>query len=102
MKIVRNLFLQKIIANANKDGLVAVIFDSENTLLKLMKAMNGQNIFPRRYFYPTLDSLSFLKSGNNCPVASSIASRILCLPLFDSLELSEIEQVCAVIKKEIN
>lgn len=30
----KSLFLQKIIANANKDGLVAVIFDSENAIEK--------------------------------------------------------------------
>jgi dTDP-4-amino-4,6-dideoxygalactose transaminase len=79
-----------------------VVFESEEILLKVMKTMNEQDIYPRRYFYPTLDSLSYLKSTQHCPIATSIASRILCLPLFDALELSEIDQVCSVIKKEIN
>ena len=78
-----------------------VIFESEQALLATMHALNAQDIFPRRYFYPTLNSLSFVDGRNDCPESASIASRVLCLPLFDSLTIPEIDQVCAIIRQEL-
>ena len=38
-----------------------VIFESEAILLRALKALNEQNIFPRRYFYPALNTLPYLQ-----------------------------------------
>ena len=34
-----------------------VVFENETQLLKVQKALNNKQIFPRRYFYPSLDIL---------------------------------------------
>lgn len=61
-----------------------VIFESEASLLNCMKILNSKNIFPRRYFYPSLNQLPYVKK-QSCEVSESIASRILCLPIFGDL-----------------
>lgn len=65
-----------------------IIFKSEDIALKMKKALERHEIFPRRYFYPSLSSLPY--TSGNTPIADSIATRILCLPLFH--ELSRVEQ----------
>ncbi|HEX4375445.1 MAG TPA: DegT/DnrJ/EryC1/StrS family aminotransferase [Puia sp.] len=61
-----------------------VIFPSEDILLKTIEALKIKNIIPRRYFYPALNTLSYLPY-QPCPVAEDIAKRIICLPLFHDL-----------------
>jgi dTDP-4-amino-4,6-dideoxygalactose transaminase len=66
-----------------------IIFTAEEIALKMKAALERQEIFPRRYFHPSLSSLDYVKE-NQTPIADSIASRILCLPLYHGL--SEVEQ----------
>lgn len=61
-----------------------VVFQSEEILLKTIKLLNTYHIFPRRYFYPSLDTLKYTNQ-NNCPISKDISARILCLPLYDNL-----------------
>jgi dTDP-4-amino-4,6-dideoxygalactose transaminase len=65
-----------------------VIFKSQTQLLELMKRLAAQDIYPRRYFYPSLEDLPYLDS-KNCPIAKDIASRVLCLPLYVGLETEQ-------------
>lgn len=74
-----------------------IILNNEVELQKITKDLTTRNIFARRYFYPSLNTLPYIGDYQPCPVSEDIASRILCLPLFDSLEKSIIEEVCEVI-----
>lgn len=73
-----------------------VIFKNEEKLLKCMKALNEKDIFPRRYFYPSLNTLKF--TGDfKMPVSEDIASKILCLPLYKGLQLEEVNKIVNII-----
>jgi dTDP-4-amino-4,6-dideoxygalactose transaminase len=74
-----------------------VVFKSEQALLEVQASLNKENIFPRRYFYPSLNKLPYLKQYKKMPIAEDISTRILCLPL--SSEISEIEvmRICDII-----
>ncbi len=74
-----------------------IVFDEQVTVALVQKALNEQNIFPRRYFYPSLNSLPYVKH-EIMPNSDEIASRILCLPLFDSLD----SKIVLTIIKMIN
>jgi dTDP-4-amino-4,6-dideoxygalactose transaminase len=63
-----------------------VVFRSEETMLNIKNQLNAMNIFPRRYFYPSLETLSYLKDKQHVPVSSSLAKRILCLPIHEDLQ----------------
>ena len=69
-----------------------VVFQSEKQLLQVKENLNDLNIFPRRYFYPSLDKLNYVKS-RSMPVADKISSSVLCLPLYYDLSLTEVESI---------
>ncbi len=74
-----------------------VIFKNEETLLIVMKALSDLSIFPRRYFYPSLNNLPYVEY-QSCPISESISRRILCLPLYVGLSHESV----AVIAETIN
>lgn len=77
-----------------------VIFESEKSLKAVSDALAQEKIYPRRYFYPSLTKLPYLKP-QTAPVAESIATRILCLPLWPDMEVSLIDKICTIIKQKL-
>lgn len=73
-----------------------VVFETETKLLEVQKALNEHQIFPRRYFYPSLNTINY--AGNDdMPISESVASRILCLPLYFELEEENLVKICKKI-----
>jgi dTDP-4-amino-4,6-dideoxygalactose transaminase len=79
-----------------------VIFANEQQLLKVRNRLNASQIFPRRYFYPSLDKLPYVSAGIQLPIATAISSRILCLPLYHSLPLQSVTEICSLISETLN
>ena len=77
-----------------------VLFENETQLLKVQKALESKGISPRRYFYPSLNTLDYV-SGTTAPAAEDISSRILCLPLYHTLTSAEQEGILAIIEKAV-
>jgi len=75
-----------------------VIFASEEKLLQVQKALNEQNIFPRRYFYPSLNTIPYV-AGEEMPISESIASSIMCLPLYMDLAIDDADLICKIVNK---
>ena len=78
----------------NKDATMSysyfpIIFNTSTERDYVEKQLNEVNIFPRKYFSPSLDTLNFL-SNDNCRISNMIASKILCLPLYSDLEGYEV------------
>lgn len=73
-----------------------VIFENEKQLLKIEKVLNKNNIFPRRYFYPSLTTLNYV-SEKKCPISEDISKRILCLPLYIGLKDEVIKTIVNLI-----
>ena len=70
----------------------------------LYQKLKDRGIFARRYFYPLISDFpmyrglsSALKS--NLPVATSAASKILCLPIYPDLTENEQQRVIEIIKE---
>lgn len=78
-----------------------VLFESEEILLKVVSDLRGKEIFPRRYFYPSLESLPYIKKKYSTPNSYNISKRILCLPLYDSLKESEQDIIVQTLNKSI-
>ncbi|SHG59289.1 DegT/DnrJ/EryC1/StrS family aminotransferase [Flavobacterium johnsoniae] len=73
-----------------------VIFNSEKDLLNIESKLNENKIFPRRYFYPSLNTIEYTK-GEEMPISESIAARILCLPLYVGLSNEELLNIVSLI-----
>jgi dTDP-4-amino-4,6-dideoxygalactose transaminase len=74
-----------------------IIFPKNSLLLRVMAKLKKNNIYPRRYFYPSLNTLPFLHP-NDCPQSESIASRILCLPLYVKLSNSSATRIASIVR----
>jgi dTDP-4-amino-4,6-dideoxygalactose transaminase len=73
-----------------------IIFESEDLLIKVYDELKKNEIYCRRYFYPSLSELSYTQGGS-VPVCNDISSRVLCLPLYYDLTESEIDLICRLI-----
>jgi len=73
-----------------------IIFPSEELLLKVQEQLNSKKIFPRRYFFPSLNNLPYVSSEkmNN---SDSVSKRILCLPLYLDLDIENIFDISSII-----
>ncbi|MEP1305327.1 MAG: DegT/DnrJ/EryC1/StrS family aminotransferase [Balneola sp.] len=76
------------------------VFKSEDVALKVKKELESNNIYPRRYFYPSLDTLNYV-TQTELNVAPSIAKRVLCIPLYFNLTNSDQVEICKIINKAI-
>lgn len=74
-----------------------LVFESEAQLLKIIEQLNSKEIYPRRYFHPTLEELPYVGRDSGCDIAQSIASRVICLPLYNGLSKSVIDRICEII-----
>lgn len=77
-----------------------VIFKSEMNLLQVQNILKIEDIFPRRYFFPSLNTMTFLTS-DSMPVSEDIASRIMCLPMYHELKKSILIEISLKINKNL-
>jgi dTDP-4-amino-4,6-dideoxygalactose transaminase len=75
-----------------------VLFSSEDALIATRRALQAKQIFPRRYFYPPLNTLNYV-TYQPAPIAEDIARRVLCLPLHHALHLETIEVIAQIIRR---
>lgn len=74
-----------------------LVVESEVLLHKCIDLLKLNEIFVRRYFYPSLSySLPYLDNVE-MPVTVDIAKRIMCLPLFHDLTLEEVDLICRLL-----
>lgn len=77
-----------------------VIFPSEDDLTETLTALNQHTIFPRRYFYPSLSTLDYV-GDQHAPISEDISRRVLCLPLYHTLSVEEVDLVSRLIKRSM-
>ena len=70
---------------------------------ELYTKLKESNIFTRRYFYPLISEFPMYRAmqsaqRNNLPVASDMAERVLCLPIYPDLELDKVKRLVEIIK----
>ena len=73
-----------------------VIFRSGEAMQRVKAALEADQVFPRRYFYPSLETLSYVR-GDACPLSRSVADRVLCLPLYPGLAQKDVERITELV-----
>ena len=73
-----------------------ILFKSESDLLKARDALNEDGVYPRRYFYPSLNQLPYIEN-HLCSNSEDISSRVLCLPLYNGITKTDIKIICDII-----
>lgn len=75
-----------------------VLFKDEVELLATKTRLEAEQIYPRRYFYPSLEELPYIKS-DHCHISASIAKKVLCLPLYSNLSETDLNRIIKIINK---
>lgn len=91
---------QKITSDCNCSYFPA-IFKDEATALKVIESLSAVQVFPRRYFYPSVNTFTKLVPYVPMPVSEDIAARILCLPLHIGMSMDDVEFIAETTLKAL-
>ncbi|MDP9080736.1 MAG: DegT/DnrJ/EryC1/StrS family aminotransferase [Bacteroidota bacterium] len=78
-----------------------VVFKTEKLMKESKEKLELAQIYCRRYFYPSLSALPYV-NNSVMPVCDSIASRILCLPLYHTLATSDLDLISRLLLRVQN
>jgi len=95
------LRFQKIKFGNTNYSYFPIIIESKKKLFKVIDKLNTYNIYPRRYFYPSVNIFKNIVDSDERKISERVANHIICLPLFYDLELDIIDRIISVINKEI-
>lgn len=101
---LKNLKVQRIKIDKDADynySYYPIIFESEEQLKESITILNANWIYPRRYFYPSLNTLPYIKFQST-PISEEISRKVLCLPLYYDLAKEEIDLVCRLLLRVQN
>lgn len=78
-----------------------IMFGSETELLNSKEALAQKSIYSRRYFYPSLNELSFITQKIKCEISERISRRVLSLPLSASTTHEQVIDITNVLNKSL-
>lgn len=99
-KLLGNSFKRPVVQKntVHNYGYYPIILKSEELLHKVVSALNLENIFPRRYFYPSLNTLPYIQDSQSCPISENISRRVLCLPMYADLEEANVKRISTAVQ----
>lgn len=68
----------------------------------LYEKLKLYNVFSRRYFFPLICDFACYQGFpvvDPLDVARGVANRILCLPIYDGLDLNDVKMICEIIRE---
>jgi dTDP-4-amino-4,6-dideoxygalactose transaminase len=75
-----------------------VLFPNEQLLLEVMTNLEKHQIYTRRYFFPSLNTINYVDQVP-CPVSEDVCTRVLCLPLYYTLTIEEVDLITRLMLK---
>lgn len=65
----------------------------------VFERLKENDIYARKYFYPAINELSCYKGKYNMdtPIAHDVSMNILTLPMYEELELGDVDRICGII-----
>lgn len=79
-----------------------IVLKSTEEMNNVLNNLCKNGIYAWHCYYPTLNTLKYLKKYQQCPVAEDICSRMLMMPLYYDLEKADIERICEILLKTID
>jgi len=99
---ISELQFQKVAFGSTNYSYFPLIFKDEATLLKVVEDLAKKQIFPRRYFYPSVNTYTNVVEYQPCPVSEDVSKRILCLPLYLKLSKEEMKYIVEIISQTLS
>lgn len=76
-----------------------ILFSSEEKLMKAKYILEQNDVFTRRYFYPSLNTLPYLNKTNPCTISEDVSKRVLCIPIYMGLCKTDIKRISDLLKE---
>ncbi len=73
-----------------------VVFKTEEVLLETTALLKEKEIIPRRYFYPSLNTLPYINYTSS-PISEATAKKVLCLPLYHQLDKKDQQTIAEIV-----
>lgn len=96
-----SLSFQKHKTGVSNFSYFPIIFKTEKDLLRIYRLLRSENIFPRRYFYPSVNKFDKVISPQKRELSEYISKRILCLPMYYDLDIDIIDKVIQLINSKL-
>jgi dTDP-4-amino-4,6-dideoxygalactose transaminase len=84
-----------------------IIVEAEYPLSRddLYQKLKEHNIFARRYFYPLITDFPMYRGlpsahRDNLPVATTAAQKVMCLPIYPTLEFDQLSSIVQIIANQ--
>lgn len=94
-------FQEKNKDTTNNFSYFPIILEDETRLKKVQNALTYEKIFPRRYFYPSLDTLDYIEPKQYAANSRDISKKILALPIFVELEKADQDKIIKIVKESL-
>tara|TARA_B110001452_G_scaffold263794_1_gene265769 strand:+ start:232 stop:1341 length:1110 start_codon:yes stop_codon:yes gene_type:complete len=92
----QSIHFQKISSGSNF-SYFPIILASEKKALYILEVLSKSDIYPRRYFYPSVNTFKNIVEYQPCPISEDISKRIICLPLYYDLDNEIIIKICEIL-----
>lgn len=79
-----------------------IVLKSIDEMNNVMNNLCENGIYPWHCYYPTLNTLKYLKKYQACPIAEDVCARMLMMPLYYDLEKSDIKRTCEILLKSLD
>jgi dTDP-4-amino-4,6-dideoxygalactose transaminase len=108
LKVVKGIrCLQTMGGKFSNYAYFPILVESDYSLSRdeLYYLLKGENIHPRRYFYPLISEFPTYRGlssahPDNLPIAEDAAQKVLCLPIYPELEISQINTIIQLIANQ--
>jgi len=94
---IEGLSFQKLGLGECNYSYFPVILKTEKDLLAVVEKLQKHQIFPRRYFYPSVNTYSKVVTHKEMYISEDVSKRILCLPLYFGLSNEVIDLIIEII-----
>jgi dTDP-4-amino-4,6-dideoxygalactose transaminase len=63
----------------------------------VIDALQERDVYPRRYFYPSLNLLPYMDQSTTLPRSEKAAQEFLCLPLYPELDHTQVMRISQIV-----
>ena len=91
----------RLVSHSRNKAYIPILFKDFATRERVYDVLKNKcNVFTRRYFYPILtDFAPYVYARMSCPIAHEVASRVLTLPTYYGLSLSDVRAIAENVKE---
>ncbi len=95
--------LQRLNRDADQNwAYFPVIFKTNKIREKAFSRLMTSDIFARRYFSPSLETLPYITKRESMPVSDRITDTILCLPVYESLAGEDQKRIIDIVLSAVH